>query len=71
MPKQVLRLYGCRYFLMSITPVGAHFVGGVEGLSTDGTGRGVGDVFVLHVVGDVLDSLETVGTLARGLDKLP
>ena len=51
--------------------MGSHFVGGIESLSTDGAGRGVGDVFVLHVVGDVLDSLETVGTLARGVDKLP
>ena len=50
--------------------MGSHFVGGIESLSTDGAGRGVGDVFVLHVVGDVLDSLETVGTLARGVDKL-
>ena len=50
--------------------MGAHFVGRVEGLSTNGTGRGVGDVFVLDMVGDVLDSLETVGTLARGVDKL-
>ena len=51
--------------------MGSHFVGRIESLSTDGAGRGVGDVFVLHVVGDVLDSLETVGTLARGVDKLP
>ena len=55
---------------MSITPMGAHFVGRVESLPTDGAGCGVGDVFVLDVVGDVLDSLETVGTLARGVDKL-
>ena len=55
---------------MSITPMGSHFVGRVEGLSTDGAGSRVGDVFVLDVVGDVLDSLETVGTLARGVDKL-
>ena len=55
---------------MRITPVGSHFVGGVESLPADGAGCGVGDVFVLHVVGDVLDSLETVGTLARGVDKL-
>ena len=42
----------------------SHFVDGVESLPTDGAGRGVGDVFVLHVVGDVLHNLETVGTLA-------
>ena len=70
MPKQVLRLYDCWYSLVRITPVGSHFVGWVESLATDGAGRGVGDVFVLHVVGDVLDSLETVGTLTRGVDKL-
>ena len=56
---------------MRITPVGSHFVGGIESLSTDGAGRGVGEVFVLHVVGDVLDSLEAVGTLTGGVDELP
>ena len=44
----------------------SHFVGRVESFPTDGAGRGVGDVFVLHVVGDVLHNLETVGTLAGG-----
>ena len=50
--------------------MGSHFVGGVEHLPTDGAGGGVGDVLVLHVVGDVLHRLQAVRTLAGRVDKL-
>ena len=55
---------------MGVTPVGSHFIGRIESLPTDSARSWVRDVFVLHVIGDVLYILMTVRTLARFVAEL-
>ena len=47
----------------------SHLVDTLEHFSTDGTRRGVREMLVLHVVGELSKKLVTVGTAARGISE--
>ena len=47
----------------------SHLVDALENFATLGTRRGVGEVLVLHVVGELGKKLVTVGTGPRGISE--
>ena len=49
--------------------MGSHFVDALENFVTLGTGCGVGEMFVLHVVGELCKKLVTVGTCPRSISE--
>ena len=49
--------------------MGSHFVDALENFVTLRTGCGVGEMFVLHMVGELGKKLVTVGTCARSISE--
>ena len=54
---------------MHVALVGSHFIGWVKNFPTDRTGRGVGQVDIFNVVGEVGDALAAVGTNPRAVSQ--